>query len=326
VRKLFVVLFFAAVPAAPAQLVSPPPGDPPTEVRAGVYLLNLNALNEKDETFEADLYLRFVWRDPRLKHEGAASLLFMEEAAEDKLKEIWWPEIEFINASSPEITNQVLEIAPDGTVALAMGLTSTFRADLDLRRFPFDCQTLEVRIQSFVFDAAQLRFVVDDSYLGFRKGSTFEGTRVSGLEAKAVTDDMQGMSKGFSEFVAEIKVERNASFFFWTVFGPVVLIFLISCTVFLVPAQELADRVGICLTALLACIATQFTLSFSLPQISYLTLIDRLFIATYAFVTFNVLVASIQAIRGEPGPRVKGLLALGIPLSYAVVLALLMTV
>jgi hypothetical protein len=118
--------------------------------------------------------------------------------------------------------------------------------------------------------------------------------------------NLDGLQADFSEFRATIRVERNPSFFFWTVFGPVILIFLISCTVYLVASDQLADRVGICLTALLACIATQFALSFSLPQISYLTLIDRLFVA------------------GEPSRRVKTLLAIGVPLAYAVSIAALM--
>lgn len=322
IRPVFVFLLLTI--GAFAQVTPPPSGDQPTEVMAGIYLLNLNAVNEKDETFDADVYLRFIWKDPRLAHAGPEALVYAEEAASEKLDEIWWPQIEFINTAKPEVTNQTLAISPEGDVALAMGLTSTFRADFDLRRFPFDRQSLGIQIQSFVSDAKQLRFVVDRTYLGAKKSNTFEGLRVRGVDASVGLVNLDGIHTDFSEFRAEIKVERNPSFYFWTVFGPVVLIFLISCTVFLVPSEELADRVGICLTALLACIATQFALSFSLPQISYLTLIDRLFIATYAFIALNVLIASVEAVRGAPSPRVKALLALGIPAAYVAAVVILM--
>jgi len=42
-------------------------------------------------------------------------------------------------------------------------------------------------------------------------------------------------------------------------------------------------------------------LSFSLPQISYLTLIDRLFITTYAFIAINGLSASVESLLTQAG-------------------------
>jgi len=47
--------------------------------------------------------------------------------------------------------------------------------------------------------------------------------------------------------------------------------------------------------------ATQSTLSFSLPQISYLTLIDRPFITTYAFIAINVVSASDELLLTQAG-------------------------
>ncbi|MFM7376240.1 MAG: hypothetical protein ACKO39_13975 [Chthoniobacterales bacterium] len=324
VRKLWLIFLLATAPMAPAQVTPPPAGDGPVEVLTGVYLLNLNSVNEKDEAFEADLYIQFIWRDPRLAHGGAEPLTYAEEAVEEKLKEIWWPQIEFVNTAEPIITNQILAIYPDGQVGLVLGLTATFRTDFDLRRFPFDRQKLAIKVQSFISDADKLRFVVNKDYLGAKKSNTYEGLRVKGLDASVGTVNLDGIHADFSEFRATIDVERNPSFFFWTVFGPVILIFLISCTVYLLASDQLADRVGICLTALLACIATQFALSFSLPQISYLTLIDRLFVATYGFIALNVLIASIEAMRGEPSRRLKALLAVGVPLAYMATIAALM--
>lgn len=319
VRKLSLSFLLLSALTVFAQVTPPPSENGPVEVLTGVYLLNLNAVNEKDETFEADLYLQFVWRDPRLAHGGSEALLYAEDAVEEKLKEMWWPQIEFVNTAEPTITNQVLAIYPDGQVGLVLGLTATFRTDFDLRRFPFDRQRLAIRIQSFVSDAEKLRFIVNQEYLGAKKSNTYEGLRVKGIEADVGLVNLDGMQADFSEFRATISVERNPSFFFWTVFGPVILIFLISCTVYLIPAGELADRVGICLTALLACIATQFALSFSLPQISYLTVIDWLFVLTYAFIALNVLFAALEMILSGRGRewRKRGKVLFGVAVTAA---------
>jgi hypothetical protein len=49
----------------------------------------------------------------------------------------------------------------------------------------------------------------------------------------------------------------------------VILIFLISCSVFIVPFHDFSSRINISLTALLACVATQFAMSFNLPQMGF---------------------------------------------------------
>ena len=68
-------------------------------------------------------------------------------------------------------------------------------------------------------------------------------------------------AESYSVFAALIEVERRPIFYLWTVFAPVILIFVISCAIFAVDIENLHDRIGIGLTALLACIAMQFTVS-----------------------------------------------------------------
>lgn len=319
-RVCFLIFLFFAT-AALAQTSLPPDGRP-VEVEAGFYLLTLSSVDEKGETFDADIYMQFSWMDQRLAHAGQERLIFAEDAASEKLKEIWWPQIEFVNTSKPEITNLSLEIRPDGRVLLNYALSSTFRSELDLKRFPFDTQTLTVRVESFLFESPDVVFKANPGMTGFQEAGHYEGFKILGVGAEVVQQKTTGWNKEFSEYRANIRVQRDSAFYIWTVFGPVVLIFLICCTIYLIPSEELSDRVGICLTTLLACIATQFTLSFSLPQISYLTLVDRLFIVTYAFTALNVLVAAVEVLKGTPRMRTRLMLFAGTPLVYIAILIL----
>jgi hypothetical protein len=95
--------------------------------------------------------------------------------------------------------------------------------------------------------------------------------------------------------------------------------------VFAVHYENIHDRVGISLAALLACIATQFAISFNLPQISYLTIIDRIFLVTYGCIALGVLVSTMQAtlFRGEPerAARIDRLAGLGLPVLFFVLIA-----
>ncbi len=324
VRVVCLVALLLASPHARAGDASLPPGERPVPVTAGFFLVNLSDVAERAETFDADLYLSLRWHDARLASARTEPERFLDDAAEARLDAMWWPQLEFVNTAEPTITNRSLEIRPDGTVSYVIGLTAEFRADFDLRRFPLDHQRLEVQIESFTWTAEQMVFVADPTRVGFNPDSTFEGLAVTGVRTQVRERDIAGWGERFSEFVPTIEVDRRAAFYVWTVFAPIGLIFLISCTVFVVDVSQFQDRVAISLAALLACIATQFAISFSLPQISYLTIIDRIFLTTYFCVAIGVLVSTLQAVmlRGDRRTvvAVDHWAGLGLPLLYALLI------
>lgn len=323
-RCLLITLVATLAAASATAQVYAPPGDGLTTVTVDFFLLNLDVVDEKDETFDADLYVEFEWDDPRLAHDGTEEQLFADTAVDERLSSMWWPQIEYVNTAEPTITNQSLEIFPSGHVKHTVGLTSTFRANLDLRRFPFDRQMLEVRLQSFLYLAERVRVVPAAQPPGWEHDSTYEELRVVGVEAEARECPLAGRDDRFAEYRAKIHVVRNWAFYVWTVFGPVVLIALIACAVFLVPLEAFADRVSICLTALLACIATHFAISFNLPHVGYLTVIDRLFVVTYAFVALLVLVSALEMlVRHDAAIRrlVNRAAAMILPVAYVAVIA-----
>ena len=330
VLRFCIVALLLLPGAAGADEPSLPPGTRPVQVAAGFFLVNLSGVAERSETFDADLYLSVRWHDARLAFAGTERKRFLEEAAVDQLKTMWWPQIEFVNTAQPAVTNRALDISPDGSVRYELGVTATFRADLDLRRFPFDRQTLAVRIQSFIWTDDQLVFVTDPTRIGFNPNSTFEGLTVTRVTTEVRQHELTGWTaaESYSEFAASIDVERQAAFYLWTVFTPVVLIFLISCTIFVVHIEAFADRIGISLTALLACVATQFAISFNLPQIPYLTVIDRAFLVTYVCIGLGVLVSTVQAtllrLQPERARRLDRLGGLGLPALFLLLIVLCM--
>src|SRR5262245_2446299 len=325
---LFLVTFLFLRGVAGADAWSPPPDSRPVEVAVGVFLVNLSGVAERSETFNADLYLSVRWRDPRLAFAGTEPERFLEDAAVEKLEHMWWPQLEFVNTAAPQVTNRALEISPDGSVRYELGVTGEFRADLDLRRFPFDRQTLVVRIQSFIWTDDQMVFVPDQTRIGFNPESTFEGLSVTRVTTEVAARKLTGWTaaESYSELAALIAVERRAAFYVWTVFTPVILIFLISCTVFIVPFEEFSNRISLSLTALLACVATQFAMSFNLPQIAYLTMIDWVFLVAYACIALGVLVSALQVtlLRQRPGwaERIDRLAGFGLPVVFLVLIVL----
>lgn len=288
----------AAEPAAAADPLLTPPGAPPVAVRTGFYLLNLASVSERTESFEADVYLHFTWSDPRLaftpKRHGETRRMLGEGETQDVLKGIWWPQVELVNAVNPQFKNRSLTIAPDGTVTYQLGVTSQFRSRYDFRRFPFDSQVLEVRLQSFLYDSAAVRFVNDPLFHGYAGDDTCDDLRVTGVKTDCRHVKITGIGETYSEFVAFISVSRNAAFYVWRIFFPTILIMAMSFTVYFIRIPELKDRAAISLSCMLACIATQFAISFNIPKISYLTIVDKVYLVTYACLAVGVGVSVVE--------------------------------
>jgi hypothetical protein len=321
--------FAERAPAETAEAVSPPPGARPIRVDVGFYLLNLVSVDERSETFEADLYLNLRWHDPRLafrpENAGRDTRIYQGDSAADRLQEIWWPNLEFVNTSAPEITNRVLFVHADGTVEYRLGVSSIFRAVLDLRRFPFDRQSLEIKIQSFEADRSLVVLEPDPERAGFDPQDDYAGLAIEKVDSATQTVDVAGWSENFSELVVRIQVERSPSFYVWTIFVPVTLVLLLSCTIFFVPIESFHDRIGIALACFLACIATQFAMSFNLPKISYLTPIDRLFLVAYSCMALGVAVSVFETARMRHAPaqlaRTDFVASWGLPLLYVMLVA-----
>ena len=76
-----------------------------------------------------------------------------------------------------------LIILPDGTVQYEERFGATINSDLDLRRFPFDRQTFDLEIQSFVWDQDQTILVVNEQQLGMNTEFDTPEWTVVGVQA-----------------------------------------------------------------------------------------------------------------------------------------------
>ncbi|MDX2227301.1 MAG: hypothetical protein SFY92_09460 [Verrucomicrobiae bacterium] len=285
-----------AAPPSTVTVLTPPPGEKPVKISTGIYFLNLVSVDERAQTFTADIYLTLSWKDTRLaftpaKGQENQKAVFIEDAASDKLKEIWWPALEMVNAGQPDITNRYLTIAPDGTVNYQLGMTTEFRARFDFHRFPMDKQVLPVQVQSFLFEKDVVEFVPDPHRIGVSKKASFDDLALKGVVVDSTIDTVEGWDEKFSEFEAHLHVHRNYDHYIWQVLLPLILILSISWSVFFIPSEAVGDRVAISLTCLLAGIAFQFAVTANLPSISYTTILDRLFTLSYLCMTFGVAVS-----------------------------------
>jgi Neurotransmitter-gated ion-channel ligand binding domain len=241
----------------------------------------------------------------RLARPGAESERLIGSELDSRLNEIWSPDLQFVNAVETKTFNQALTLHPDGTVEHRIDLLGRF-SPMDFRRFPFDTQSLNIGIESFMERIDRLKFIPE---WGRTRGETDSASgdfMLTGVHPTVTPSSIRGWNENFSHYQLALAVERDVSFYVWHVIVPTSIIVMISFALFFVDISSYHDRVGIAMTCLLACVATQFAISFSLPRIGYLTPIDRFFVWTYIAIAVGVAISTVvKVLEGRGDPRWK---------------------
>ncbi len=271
-----------------------PNPDGPVLVDLGLYIIQITAIDIAENTFHMEGFLDLVWCDPRLAYSvsqtGRQEELYLEEAALNKIEEIWWPDVEFVNeAGASEIENAELIILPDGTVDYQARFNVELEAHFDLRQFPFDQQHLEVEIESFAWDNEYLVLHQEEDKIGFSTEFQIPEWEIKRVDSVIAEKQEVRDRKPFSEFVMEIEVSRLSSYYQWKILLPLVILVAISWSVFWMIGDGLADRMSVSLTGLLTIVAYQFVVSDGLPKVSYFTLMDGILTLSFVMMALTIM-------------------------------------
>ena len=194
------------------------------------------------------------------------------------------------------------------TKYLSFKLRSTFKADYDLRQFPFDTQTLTLDLSAAKFGVDEALFVVDRTHLRSihdimaSKKALPPGYKLIGIDHFSGTKPFESsLGRGkfshegadYSVYRVSLNVQRLPFPYFLKVFLPLFILMGVSLAVFLVPVQgSFSVRMSLAATALLSAIVLHLSRTQSLPNVSYLTRIDYYFVFAYLFMATTI-VASI---------------------------------
>ena len=127
-------------PQAGAVEASPAAG--PRKVYVSFALSGLSSVDDVNETFDADFYMRLRWYDPTLANAPLGNL---------DAPPAWRPNLEIINARSvsKQLEEDTYQLVAPGVVQTVNRYRVTLASKLDLRRFPFDEQDLPILIEDF---------------------------------------------------------------------------------------------------------------------------------------------------------------------------------
>lgn len=110
-------------------------------------------------------------------------------------------------------------------------------------------------------------------------------------------------------------MERQSGFFFWNVVFPSGTFTTMEFLSLLIPAEDLADRLSVTITLLLTLTAYKIVAANSVPDVPYLTLLDKYVVGCYLFsalIAGQNGAASVLLTDDEQFNLISGLVLLGL--------------
>jgi hypothetical protein len=303
-----VAVLAGSVPVAAAEpfLLGPPKGDRPVVVRASFHLRDINDIDDEMETFEFGGVLKLTWHDPRQAFDAAEAgvdeKVYLGDYQFHEVFDGWFPQVVLVNESGLyEKHGVLLRVQPNGTLTLVEALDAVAEADLDLRRYPLDAQRLVAIFEVLGFATDEVVLQVESDARSAARDSIrtpqwrVEDVTASTMEREASYAGRQGIA---SAFVLSAEVERESFFMVRLVVFPLILIVMLSWSVFWMDRSSLGDRINVSFIGILTAVAYQIVVSEILPNISYMTLMNGFlnlsFIIMCATVVINLWVAALD--------------------------------
>lgn len=266
---------------------TPPNPNGPVIVDLGLYIVEVTGIDEVTSTFTIEGFMDMIWCDARETFDpdelGWHAKIFLEEDAQAKISEMWWPDLTFPNESGARaIEAEELIIWPDGTVEYEERFSAQLETHYEFRQFPFDTQHLHIEIESFAWDEAYLIFHEEQDRIGF--SDEFEIPEWHTVDVSTHIEEVQEIRDpvAFSEFVMDITVKRQSGYFIGKLIVPLVLLVILSWAVFWMVGEGLTNRLYISLTGVLTVVAYQFATTGNLPRIATVTMMDAILLVSFA--------------------------------------------
>ncbi len=280
-----------AAEAAAADAASPGP----EEVVTGVYINDIHELDFRTHSYAVDFYVWFRWRNKDIN--PAKTMEFMNRAAPDD-----------------HVREQLYEepkVLPDGSFYAIVRNQGRFATKLKLENYPFDRQELVILYEDTENGAAAQVYRADDKPVTLSANIVLPGFGIENATLKVAAhqyptnfgDPTVGAEEAYSRAAVSVAISRPLTALSIKTFLPILLIMACAGLVLFIRPAFIDARVGLGITALLTLVALQLAGGSSLPEVDYLTMVDKVYLASYGFimlVLFRVVRASWRDSGGEP--------------------------
>lgn len=255
----------------------------PTEVHVIGAVLDVDRIDSAEQNFTLNFYAIFRWLDPRLAHDDPGSVI-------RNLSEVWNPRLTIINTQRHWAnTRDEVEISPEGLVTYRLHVFGDFSQPLELHDFPQDSHIFEVPVVAAGYRPHEVTLIPDPSI------DSFISEKLSVADWKV--SNMQGQSREITlanglrlpGFVFSFEAERLLHHYVIKAITPLALIVMMSWVVFWIDPKQVPNQLSVAVTTVLTLIAYHIALSGRLPDIPYLTHMDKFLFSSTVLVFMSLI-------------------------------------
>ena len=249
----------------------------------------LDGIDLVKHTFHCKGYFEATWHDPDLRDPQSGKLKDTKDV-EWSSPDMFLPQILFANKAG-DLTHDFEKYVVNGKATdqfggLAMASYQTvfhgdFTTDFSLQQFPYDAQTFEIVVGTG-HTVRNVLFVpnphIHSAAPGISKYSlndTWELHLMDGTDGMRVLPNIKGVLGDRSRCATSLRAKRRPQFFEVNVLVMNFTIVLLCFTMFCLPINDIADRMSIAMTAMLTSVAFKTYVADQLPDLSYLTFLDK---------------------------------------------------
>jgi len=267
---------------------------PQQDVEVTVYLIDIEEIDSRTQSFVANLFVALRWLDPALAHEGPGPIGV-------PLDDIWNYNLQIVNQQRLVKTFlDTANISPEGEVTIRQRYWGGFSQPLDLQDFPFDSQRLQISLVRSGVIGSNPNFIISPDS-GLADHLKIPDWQV--LDWKVVPEDFPMGREGrtIPAVVLTVEVKRSISFFTLKVILPLMLIVAMSWLVFWIGPDLMASKISVGVTTMLTLIAYRFAIGGMVPRLSFLTGLDYFVLGSSVIVFLVLMVVAFTAYLIEKG-------------------------
>jgi hypothetical protein len=277
----------AAAPGSTVSLDQPPPGPRPIEVHLALTIIDFARVNNREETFDMRGYLEVMWQDPRLarRPEAAAGDSGRPWVRHRAAPGLWTPRLSFVNAIEEVKVLSRSDVFSDaeGKVYQGLDFAGKFSTPLDLRRFPFDTQSLRISLQPVDVDKQEMVLIADAARCELLEGAFVSDWDLGTIRASARDFRYESDGAVYPSVAFETTIRRRYPFYLYRVLLPLTLLIVASWCIFWFDVTQLQPQISTALGVTLSIAVFNVSIDFGLPRAPHLTLLDRQAALSFAF-------------------------------------------
>jgi len=252
-----------------------------TDVGVGLYVISFGNYDANKGTYVMDFYIWFRWNASSAPAGfGVDKFEFMNGRASSKDK------------ITDDTNNQT------GVREIWFRVQANLYSDPQFKQYPFDQQKLIVQMEDANLSASKLVYHALKDESGLDPDVKVAGWHID-RTAFSTSEKEYKWGEKYSRMTFELDISREPTSTGIKTLLPPIVFCIVSGLSFFFPAGKIAQRIGLGTSMLISAVMFHISQTSGLPPLGSLILMDKIMIATYAFLGASLIVTALISVNED---------------------------